>query len=97
MSRRARRGTTAVVGLGVLAFVGVVAVIAVGHARKPGVRLLDARELEREDGRLGGLLAPEGFATPGHHGSTIVADAGGLWILERTAGALIRSDHDGQV
>lgn len=75
----------------------VLAVVVIAEARKPGVQLIDSDiALVRDDGQLGRLTAPTRFPKASQHGSTIAADATGLWILERNAGALIRADHAGE-
>lgn len=54
--------------------------------------------LSLDEGRLGPRLqAPKRAPHASNHGSTIAADAQGLWIAERNAGALIRTDHAGEV
>jgi cytochrome c553 len=51
-----------------------------------------------DEGRLGPRLqAPKRAPHASNHGSTIVADAQGLWVVERNAGALIRTDPAGEV
>lgn len=77
--------------------VAALAIMLVAEAGKPKVDLLSTVSLDREEGSLGQLRAPTRFARAGNHGGTIVADATGLWILERNAGALIRADHEGEV
>lgn len=53
-------------------------------------------ELALEEGTLGPRLQPPKRAPhASNHGGTIAADAQGLWIVERNAGALIRTDHAG--
>lgn len=76
----------------------VLAIVLVAEAGKPKVDLISASgTLIREDGHVGRLRAPTRFARASQHGSTIVADATGLWIVERNAGALIRTDHAGEL
>jgi cytochrome c553 len=76
----------------------VLAVVVVAEAGKPKVELISGTStLVREDGRLGRLSAPTRHGRASQHGSTIVADATGLWIVERNAGALIRTDHAGEL
>jgi cytochrome c553 len=54
--------------------------------------------LSLDEGRLGPRLqAPKRAPHASNHGGTIAADAQGLWIVERNAGALIRTDHAGEV
>jgi cytochrome c len=54
--------------------------------------------LSLDEGGLGPrLVAPKRAPHASNHGSTIAADAQGLWIAERNAGALIRTDHAGEV
>lgn len=53
--------------------------------------------LSLDEGRLGPRLqAPKRAPHASNHGGTIAADAQGLWIVERNAGALIRTDHAGE-
>ncbi|WP_181234125.1 c-type cytochrome [Enhygromyxa salina] len=76
----------------------VLAVVVIAEAGKPKVELLGGTStLVREDGRLGRLAPPARFARASQHGSTIAADATGLWLVERNAGALIRTDHAGEL
>jgi cytochrome c553 len=54
--------------------------------------------LSLDEGRLGPRLqAPKRAPHASNHGGTIAADATGLWIVERNAGALIRTDPAGEV
>jgi cytochrome c553 len=49
-----------------------------------------------EGARVGGFTAPKRAPHASNHGSTLVADAQGLWIAERTTGTLIRAGLDGR-
>lgn len=80
-------------GFGVVALASVL----VAEAGKPKVDLLSASTLERKDGRVGRMTAPTRFARTSQHGGTIAADSTGLWIVERNAGALLRTDHTGEL
>jgi hypothetical protein len=66
-------------------------------AKPPKVALVEMpTPIDHEDGRVGSIVP--GDRPPARtQGSTIAVDATGLWIAERNAGALIRSDHDGVV
>jgi hypothetical protein len=82
-----------VLGLGglvlTLAFVAKAGTLKVGP--------LDG-SLSLDEGRIGPRLqAPKRAPHASNHGSTIAADTQGLWIVERNAGALIRTDHAGEV
>lgn len=75
----------------------VVALEQIGEAGTPKVGDLDGF-FERDDGRLArGFLPPSRAPHTGDHGGTIAADGQGLWIAERNAGALIRTDHAGEL
>lgn len=69
----------------------------IARAGKLRVDLWEPTELVREDGRLGTLGAPTRFGSSSQHGSTIAVDDTGAWIVERNAGALIRTGLDGEV
>jgi hypothetical protein len=65
-------------------------------AKPPKVALVEPSPLDHAEGRVGSIMLG-GRPTAGNQGSTIAADATGLWIAERNAGALIRCDHAGVV
>lgn len=86
-------------GTGVLALGLAVGLGSVwtAQAKRPKVALFEPTTLDREQGELGGIAAPKRFGSSHAHGGTLAADETGLWVLERTAGALIRTDHAGEV
>ncbi len=74
--------------------------LGLGRLAEAGTVKVATREgsLSLVDGGLGPrLTAPKRAPHAGNHGSTIAADGQGLWIVERNAGALIRTDHAGEV
>jgi cytochrome c553 len=82
-----------VLGLGGLVLTGAL----VAKAGTLKVTIL-AGELSRDEGSLRPRLQPPKRAPhASNHGGTIAADAQGLWIVERNAGALIRTDHAGEL
>jgi DNA-binding beta-propeller fold protein YncE/mono/diheme cytochrome c family protein len=83
--------------LGGCTSIAILALAAGVEAGRLEVVLLDPSPIERAEGRLGRLHPPTREPHATQHGSTIVADATGLWIAERNAGALIRANHDGGV
>jgi hypothetical protein len=77
--------------------IATLAIVLVAEAGKPKVDMLSTIQLVREHGSVGRMTAPTRFSRGSQHGSTIAADATGLWIAERNAGALIRTDHAGEL
>lgn len=75
--------------------------LLVGSAVEAGPPKVSLRSrpsvLQHAEGRVGPLLPTSPAASGGAQGSTIAADATGLWIAERNAGALIRTDLEGVV
>lgn len=85
-------------GFAWLALAGTTLLLASAATAGPPKVMLFERPpgIDHTEGRVGPLL-PVSPASTAIQGSTIAVDATGVWVAERNAGALIRTDLDGVV